>query len=706
MILSSQYFRPPFPDRARWRDDLRAMRDTGLTHMYLWASWGWIEPEPGKFVFDDYDELIEQAGAAGLGVIINTIAEVQPGWIHREVPGAELVDHTGRRVTSSTLAYSHVGVMPGGCTDHPRVAELSGRFLRELAGRYAGASALSAWDCWNEMRWSSQSDGYVCYCDHTLASFRGWLDARHGGLDGLREAWRRRIASWDDVQPGRIAGRSYTELMEFQAFLTDRTAEHLRFRYDQIRRQDPDRPIVAHTAFPATYFTGTGFLPFEQALARGNDFAMAEIVDAFGSSQFPRWFDMAPSELGARIESGRSAAGDKPYWVAELQGGAHRHGIAVSDPVSGPLQQRWVWTGYARGAKTVNFWCWRDEIFGREASGFGIVGDDGYADSRLAGLATTAGVLRDGGPLLDGYRPEPASIAVAFSPDCYRLDWAQRGADCDTAGPSVQGYLYALERLQLPYQVIDAGRDNRLDDIRLVIVPWAMIVEPPLATALTPWIRAGGTLVLESEPDAYDSLGFYRYPAERPFAVGLGVLGRGRRPIRAPHLEFALGDVTGLLRPENWIEVFDADGGEVLGAAEQGPVIVRRRFGAGQVIALGTHAGRAYERERYADFERFVHAVAGEAGALNRIQCSVPDGDVVQWRFGHSGDVPMLFVTNAGPATTATFTAPAGTFGAGDHLADLATGGRVDLVNTGEEVELTLSLDTDAYHVLHAANAR
>jgi beta-galactosidase GanA len=76
MILSSQYFRPPFPDRARWRDDLRHMRDTGLTHMYLWANWGWMEPEPGTFVFDDYDELIELAGATGLKVIINTIAEV------------------------------------------------------------------------------------------------------------------------------------------------------------------------------------------------------------------------------------------------------------------------------------------------------------------------------------------------------------------------------------------------------------------------------------------------------------------------------------------------------------------------------------------------------------------------------------------------------------------------------------------------------
>lgn len=700
MILSSQYFRPPFPDRARWRDDLRHMRDTGLTHMYLWANWGWMEPEPGTFVFDDYDELIELAGATGLKVIINTIAEVQPAWIHREVPGAELVDHTGRHVTSSTLSYSHVGVMPGGCFDHPDIAGLSGRFLRTVAGRYAGAEALAAWDCWNEMRWSSQSDGYVCYCDHTLASYRRWLDTRYGGLDGLRAAWRRRIASWEDVQPGRVAGRSFTDLMEFQAFLTDRTAAQLRFRYDQIRGQDPGRPIAAHTAFPATYFTGTGFLPFEHALARGDDFDMAEIVDAFGSSQFPQWFDMAPSEFGARIESGRSAVGDKPYWVAELQGGAHRHGIAVTEPVPGPLQQRWVWTGYARGAKTVNFWCWRDEIFGREASGFGIVGDDGHKESRLAGLRDTAGMLRESGPLLDGYRPEAASIGVAFSPAGYRLDWAQRGAECDAAGPSLQGYLYALERLQLPYRVINAKKSDPLDGIRFVIVPWAMIVEPPLAETLTSWVHAGGTLLLESEADSYDQLGFYRYPGERPFADGLGVSGQGRRPIRSPLLDFTIGGTSGRLRAESWIEAFEATGGEVFGTTEHGPAIVGRRFGAGQVIALGTHAGLAYERERYPDFERFVETIAGRAGALNRIRCSVPDGDVVQWRYGRSGDVPMLFVTNAGPATTVTFTAPAGTYGGGELLRDLATGQVVKAERAAEESVLTLSLEQDGYRVL------
>ncbi len=63
--------------------DLRAMRDGGLDTVQLWVLWGWVESVPGRFRFDDYDRLVELAGDAGLNVVLSTIAEIQPHWIHR-----------------------------------------------------------------------------------------------------------------------------------------------------------------------------------------------------------------------------------------------------------------------------------------------------------------------------------------------------------------------------------------------------------------------------------------------------------------------------------------------------------------------------------------------------------------------------------------------------------------------------------------------
>ena len=99
-------------------------------------------------------------------------------------------------------------------------------FLETVVRRYKGCAHLHGWDIWNELRWNVQADGLVCYCPHTLAAFRDWLDERYGGLDGLNRAWLRRYASWEEVQPGKLPSRPYTEMMAFQHFLTWRADRH------------------------------------------------------------------------------------------------------------------------------------------------------------------------------------------------------------------------------------------------------------------------------------------------------------------------------------------------------------------------------------------------------------------------------------------------------------------------------------------------
>ena len=59
--FGTQYYRPPFPETRFWRDDLARMRDAGLNTVQLWILWGWVEPEPGTFRFEDYDTLVNAA---------------------------------------------------------------------------------------------------------------------------------------------------------------------------------------------------------------------------------------------------------------------------------------------------------------------------------------------------------------------------------------------------------------------------------------------------------------------------------------------------------------------------------------------------------------------------------------------------------------------------------------------------------------------
>lgn len=707
MKLCTQYYRPPFPERRRWRDDLAQIRATGFDAIVLTASWAWLEPRPGAYDFGDFDELIGMAGDAGLQVILNTWSELQPLWIHRELPGAELVDHRGQRVVSSPLAYAQFGLTPGGCTDHPEVRDRAGAFLTAIAGHYAGWDQLLLWDCWNEIRWHTQADGYVCHCDHTVARFHDWLRARYGDLDALNAAWHRRYCAWEDVRPVKAPTRTYTDAMAFQAFLADRAAEDLRWRYEAVRAGDPARPILAHTSFPSAWCAGA-FFEYELALMRGNDFDLADQVDGFGCSHFPAWIHRNPVEYAARLEATRSAAGDKSCWVAELQGGAAGHGLQPMAPVPGRTQARWVWNGIARGAKGVSFWCWRDEVFSRESSGFGIVGDDGHRDERLAELRRTADLLAAHGELLDAYRPAQAAVGVVLEPGTYQLDWAGRpnagltasGSDPFQAGHSVEGYLLALGRMQVPFDLVDPGHALDLSRYRLLVLPWPLLVDPAFGERVVAWVRAGGTLLVEAELDAFDAAGIYRYADERPFANALGLRRLGRRPLDGRAIAYELDGERGELPVATWVVPLDDEGVEVLASDERGATLVRRALGAGAVVAVGSHPALASYHARHAGFEGFLRSLVEASGAAPAIRCDRGDGEVVQWRHGPAGDHLLLFALNEGEAVEATFTLADGLAGEGHAAVDLTRDAPLELARDGAARTLRVPLDAGGYHVI------
>jgi beta-galactosidase len=696
--LLTQYFRPPFPLQPRWRDDLAQIAATGLDAIEVWATWAWIESHPGHYDFTDFDDLFAEAERAGLDVVITSVAELNPYWIHREIPDSHMVDHRGRRVASSTLAYTHHGLCPGGCTDHPEVRARIGAFLEQLGAHFRDRPNLRSWDCWNELRWAVQSDGHVCFCRHTLDAFREWLRGKHGDLEGLNGNWHRRYASWEDVFPGTQPARNWTETIEFEQFLAWRGAENTSFRVACLKRGDGSRPVIAHSVVLSS-FMAKGEDRWEQPLSRGNDWEIATRVDGFGASHFPGHFHTSNAEAGARHESARSAAAGKPYWVCELQGGAAGLGFVAMPGVPASRQERWIWNAFARGAETIAFWCWRDEVFGRESGGYGIVGNDGHAKARLEALRRTTSALRNHSDVLDGYVPNANRVGVVFDGVNHQLEWAFSGPDSTQSANSVFGYILSLERLQIPYDVLEASHLPDLGKYSVLFLPWPMIVRPAAAEALATWVEAGGTLLVESELDAFDELGLYRYPDERPFAAALGLQADGRRPLgETRQIEFALDATTGHLVPGTWLDPLVSEG-ETLAATPAGTVLLERAMGSGTIFAVGTHAGMAYRLDPYPDFERLVHAIVGRAGALPEIACSVPDGERIQWRSGTSGEHRIVFVLNGGAPTALTLTGTERVFGETYHGTELLSGDPVKLDHR-DPPTLSLSLREDDVKIL------
>ncbi|MEK6796961.1 MAG: alpha-amylase family protein [Spirochaetota bacterium] len=643
ITLGTQYYRAPFPNEKHWEDDIRLMKDAGLNTVQLWVLWGWVEATPDTFRFDDYDRLVSIAEKNGMGVVLSTIAEIHPYWIHDVIPGSEMITSMGNKVVSSNRGECHFGLTPGGCFDHPGVMKRMSAFISAVAERYSKAPNIRGWDAWNELRWNVQADGLVCYCEHTLRAYRAWLMKRYGSLDELNRVWQRRYHRLEEILPGKVSGRPYTEMMTFEHFFTERANEHAKTRYDIIKKIDPKRPVTVHGGAPSTHYAGD-INAHVMTLDRGNDWSFADHTDGVGFSSFPKWGNIDNAAFAARVRYVASAAEQKKksVWLSELQGGRSNIGFIEPTPsVDARSQQRWVWNGIAGGANTVLFWCWRDEVFGCESNGFGIIGTDGKREERVAALQRTGKILTAHEKLLDGYRPATPEVGVFFSPQTYYLNWAQEGK-AGKSRDALDRYSTALVRENIPYSIIEEEHLDALSGITILFMPRTFTVDDTVAEKLLAFVKNGGTLVTESECGAFDHAGVYRYPEERFLARSLGIREIGRRKPEGP-ISMRAGNSSFTFEPELWITPF-ADVGTVLAKGSEGALAVSVAHGTGQVIALGTFLGSEKNIGMLGGLINAMTIAAGVAPAVS-VKSPLPKGtEYVQVHYGMSGGKRIMFI--------------------------------------------------------------
>ncbi len=605
--LGAQYYRAPFPRKKHWKDDLFQMADSGMNTVQFWVLWGWVEPSAGEFHFDDYDELIRLAGEAGLKVVISTIAAIQPLWIHRQVPGSELVDNFGKKVISSNREETHFGITPGGCFDHPGVQERMDLFFRTVVNRYKTESHLHGWDVWNELRWGVNSDGLVCFCKHTVDKYHRWLKEHYQDLKDLNEQWNTRYIRWEDIRPPKVPRSPYTDDLFYGQFMMDRASRHGWHRYKVVKSEDPGRAVTLHGGQPTPFFSGR-YDPDHNLprfpMWRGNDWTFAEKVDAIGTSSFPKLFqDDDLRKFTMRIDFTRSARSGKRIWMSELQGGRGNLGFQLAEPVRAAEQQRWVWTGISQGVDTILFWCWRDEVFGQESDGYGISGNDGFSSERLAAMKETGKVLGRERQLLSGFQLDKPEVGIWFGPRNYFLHWAQNKRG-DQAMNAILGYADALLKMKIPYRIVEENHLEELEGLRVLFMPGTFVLSDDQEQALLQFVEDGGVLFCESWTGAFTREGFYRYPENRFLCRNAGILEIGRRLLPDNRLVLSFRDESFVVEAEKWITPMQ--------------LVTREDQGSNAEQARGEERARGEEPARGEERARGEEPISGEKAALIR----------------------------------------------------------------------------------------
>ncbi len=158
------------------------------------------------------------------------------------VAGSEMVTNTGAKVISSSRVECHFGLTPGGCFDNPEVWAPHARFHRGDCHALPGSASPARLGHLERaaVERAGRRPGLLLPPHAGRASAAGSIE-RYGGLDGLNRAWNRRYASWEEVQPGKLPSRPYTEMMAFQHFLTWR-ADRARRRALRVHQGPRSRP--------------------------------------------------------------------------------------------------------------------------------------------------------------------------------------------------------------------------------------------------------------------------------------------------------------------------------------------------------------------------------------------------------------------------------------------------------------------------------
>jgi beta-galactosidase len=642
----------------RWGKDLDQIKAVGFNTIKCWVDWATAEPKPGVFNFENLDLLLRLAQERGLRVVIQTYLDSAPDWVGERYPDGRFVDRSGAVIESQAA--------PGFCIDHPGVRAEIVKFLHALSAQANRSMALYGWDVWSEphvINWAEfpyLSNPEFCFCPSSQARFREWLKAKYQTLDALNAAWYRGFERWEQVEPPRSSTiLSYTDYLDWRAFIADKIAGDLKTRVDSMRSVDSAHPVTSHAAVPGLFTDPT------DGYGEPDDWQMAASADFFGTSMYPKhaastrpWpYQMLSAGLDFTRSSGRSFG--KRWWIGELQAGQGVTGMRIADPVNSHDLEYWMWKVIAHGAREIAVYAWYPMNAGFESNGYGLINLDGTLTDRARAAGKVAQIIsRNGGEILKA-EPASAQVAILYNRLSYMVGGAQPSLSKLGNAPrdSLEGLHRAFSEQQIPVDFVhpDDVLQNKLGPYKILYLPFPVMLSRDVARAVAQYIQNGGSVVAEARLAWNDERGF---SSDIVPGFGLAEVFGARekviRPVEKAQIQLeASSGLAGLKAGETVVgEAFEEDlepqaGTRVLGRFSNGqPAIVEKSYGKGKAILVGSFLAVAYQRHLTASTKNLLLAFARSAGVTPEVEVSGPGTSEVEVRQLVDDRFQILFAFN------------------------------------------------------------
>ncbi|XVV08254.1 beta-galactosidase [Actinoplanes sp. CA-131856] len=461
--------------REVWDDDVRAMREAGVTIVSLAIfSWARIEPADGRYDFAWLDEVMDLLHANGISVDLATATASPPPWLTTAHPEILPVNHEGQILWQGGRQHWR--------PTSPVFREYALRLVRTMAQRYADHPALVAWHVSNELGCHNIYD----YSDDAAQAFRVWLRNRYGTVEALNEAWgtafwAQRYGEWDEILPPRLAASfpNPTQQFDFKRFSSDVLKDYLRAEKEILRELTPDVPVT------------TNFMVMGET--KGMDYAdWAAEVDFVSNDHYRLPGAQSLDELSFSANLTGNIAGGRPWFLME-----HSTSAVNWQPVNlakrpGELS-RDALTHVAHGADAVCYFQWRQSRAGAEKYHSGMVPHAGTDSQLFRDVVALGSRLRDLS-YVQGKRRTPAKAAILF-------DWESWWASEQDSHPT-ELLRYRQEALDWYTTFLDLGvrvdvlpAASDFSGYDLVVAPILHVMPSALASRLTSFVENGGHLV-------------------------------------------------------------------------------------------------------------------------------------------------------------------------------------------------------------------
>lgn len=655
---STHVYREPHLPLEQLRHDFPVLKRLGFTMIKIQEVWGYDEVQEGQVDLSNVSQVVADARQNGLRVYFGVTMENPPMWLWQKFPDATMVYANGQPRLEPTPYDLPADGKPGPCWHHPEARAAGIRFIETLVREIGKYENIAVWNVFQEINFGLVPGGPLglCYCHNTLAAFRVWLRTRYPTIKALNDAWRSDYGDWEQIEPPRVSPK-VSPVIDWRYFMDDvYLSFNLKWKADVFRRNDPlHRPILAHVGGVVTGAT--------------REWRYAEELDVLGSSCYPGWqnptawdYDHGTAEkpltgaTQARLQVEdilltfdqlRSAKKDGAIWTAELQGGPiteglNRRGVPTPDDI-----RRWVFSCLAAGSRGICFWNHRPEIYWEEGYGFSLLdwGSDTSERAEEAGRISTA-LNRHMELFAKGEHPKPA-VAIVLNEDT--IHWAESSLHDvnDHLQYTIAGIWKSLWRQGVTVGFVESTAiPANASVVKALILPFPLTLGQEEVTALTNYVRSGGTLISEACPGRFNTYGI---GFEGGMAPGLpelfGAKHKGVFLIREPgkgekwtNWEFSLHDTIEYRDLNGAGEfaqytVFPAFYLQTLTLTTAKPLLVygeevagsMNEFGQGRAYLAGAflgHAGPAYNDWRNGEFLCAVLQKAGvsndRVGQLNR----------------------------------------------------------------------------------------